>query len=168
MAKVYFLLVMRIFLFVFQYIFFLLLFIFCFCFLFSFYYTLKHNYLLLDFCVKLVYICAFLETHLYTYTYFYTVHLIRIKTYERLILIVGDRCLEGLSFDFLKLHTHDLVTCGCVCVCVGGGGGGEPISIINVRHHIITDICHESINQTSCQYLRFFASVNIYVQFKLF
>ena len=103
-------------------------------------------------------------TQLYTFTYFYSVHLIRIKTYERLILIVGDRCLEGLSFDFLKLHTHDLVTCGCVYVCVCGGGG-EPISIINVRHHIITDICHESINQTRCHYLSFFfVTVNVYVQ----
>ena len=36
MAKVFYLLVMRIFLFVFQYIFFLLLFIFCFCFFFRF------------------------------------------------------------------------------------------------------------------------------------
>ena len=115
MAKVYYLLVMRIFFVCF------LVYIFSFAihlFVFSFHCALTHNYLLLDCCVKPVYICAFLVTQIYTFTYFYSVHLIQIKTYETLILIVGDRFLEGLYFDFLKLHTH-------VDVCVCGGGGGR-------------------------------------------
>ena len=117
MAKVFYLLVMRIFFVCFSvYIFSFAIHLLFLFFFFSFYCTLKHNYLLLDCCVKLVHIYALLETQLYTFTYFYIVHLIRIKTYERLILIVGDRCLEGFSFDFLKLHTH-------VDVCVCGGGG---------------------------------------------